>query len=61
MCNGEADMWIGLDYMHHLTHPGEVPYFFEGFESWILTFKVMNFCEIQNFEFISKKNNKEHF
>merc|ERR1712003_423459 len=23
MCNGEADMWIGLDYMHYLTHPGK--------------------------------------
>jgi len=21
MCNGEADFWIGLDYMHALTHP----------------------------------------
>jgi len=21
MCNGEADFWIGLDYMHYLTHP----------------------------------------
>jgi len=23
MCNGEADFWIGLDYMHALTHPAK--------------------------------------